>query len=175
MYLRTACRGRRWGEGLWVGASLTFIGLIIRSALAPDHKRPHLGYRCFGELDRHNRIFHVQHVFANRQVTSWSRPPATAGRNAVGKQQACRHWYDFYQHISGLLATLGLMFVGIGLFVSRLLRRTGLVIAVLALILAVLGILFGAVPGPVVILSVPIAIGLLVPKRGVQAPAAATT
>jgi hypothetical protein len=64
-----------------------------------------------------------------------------------------------------LLAALGLTIVGIGLFVSQTLRRTGLIIAILAFVLTVIEVFFGAVAGPIVILSLPIAIGLLRQKR----------
>jgi hypothetical protein len=70
-----------------------------------------------------------------------------------------------YEHVSGLLATLGLAIVSIALFVSRTLKRTGLVVAVLAFALTVIGVFFGAVVGPMMILSLPIAIGLLFQKR----------
>jgi hypothetical protein len=66
-----------------------------------------------------------------------------------------------YEHFSSLLATLGLTFVGVSLFTSNQLKGTGLIVAGLAFLLTLLGLRFGAVPGPVVILSFLIAIGLL--------------
>ena len=66
-----------------------------------------------------------------------------------------------YEHIAGLLATLGMTFLGIGLFSSRLLRRIGLIVAVIALLLTIAGLFVGAVPGPIAFVALPIAIGLL--------------
>jgi len=85
--------------------------------------------------------------------------PLLVGIQTVSKERAVIG--TIYEHFSGLLATLGLIFVGIGLFASQMLKRTGLIVAILAFILTVIEVFYGAVPGPIVFLSLPIAIGLL--------------
>ncbi len=67
-----------------------------------------------------------------------------------------------YQNLSSLLLTLSLILVAVGLFVSGLLRRTGIAVAVVTLVLGVLQLIaFGGIVPLVVIFGLPIAIGLL--------------
>jgi hypothetical protein len=70
-----------------------------------------------------------------------------------------------YEHLAGLTGGIGLAFIGIGLFASRRMRWTGLVVAVLAGLLTVAGVFFGAVVGPLVVLSLPIGFGLIRGRR----------
>lgn len=67
-----------------------------------------------------------------------------------------------YQNLSSLLLTVALILVAMGLFVSGLLRRTGIAVAVITLVLGVLQLIaFGGIIPLVVVLGLPIAIGLL--------------
>ena len=110
-----------------------------------------------GEPDRLPGIACIQHLFADRP----GRRPgqlATTGWHAKRKQRASCDRCELRTCVR---------FAGDSW--SSACRRqpvhrpvgTGLVIAVLASMLTVLGLFFGAVPGPIVFLSLPIAIGLL--------------
>lgn len=67
-----------------------------------------------------------------------------------------------YQNLSSLLLTVALILVAVGLFVSGLLRRTGIAVAVITLVLGVVQLIaFGGIIPLVVVFGLPIAIGLL--------------
>jgi hypothetical protein len=66
-----------------------------------------------------------------------------------------------YQHLSGLFGTSALVLLGIGLWQSGVLKRTGLVVGTLALLLTVLGLLFGSVEGFILLPAIALAVGLL--------------
>jgi hypothetical protein len=150
------------GLGLLVGAGLTFIGLmLISAALMATRARPWgiAGMACLaGSLAL---LIFSSYLLVGLAAGPDHLPPLVASQK-VSPQRAVIG--AEYENVSGLLATLGLSFVSLGLFASGLLRRTGLVIAVLALLLTILGLFIGATAGPIVILSVPIAIGLLLQK-----------
>jgi len=149
--------------GLLLGAGLTYAGLIlIAIALLATRSRVWAIAGLISLIGSFAFFVFSTYLLIGLAAGPNNLPPLVAIQT-VSKERAVIG--TIYEHVSGLLATLGLTIVGIGLFVSHTLRRTGLVIAVLAFILTVIGVFFGAVAGPVVILSLPIAIGLLRQKR----------
>ena len=66
-----------------------------------------------------------------------------------------------YQHLSGVFGTFGLVLLSIGVWQSGLSKRMGLVVGVLALVLTVLGLLFGSVEGFILLPAIVLAIWLL--------------
>jgi hypothetical protein len=149
--------------GLLLGIDLTFAGLILIVVSLFRTKASiwaTVGLICLiGSLAL--IIFSTYLLFG--LAAGPDNLPPLVGIQTVSKERAVIG--TIYEHISGLLATLGLMFVGFGLFTSEVLKRTGLIIAIFAFILTLVEVFFGAVAGPVVFLSLPIAIGLLRQKH----------
>jgi hypothetical protein len=157
-----AQRGTNWVAldlGLLLGAGLTYAGLIlITVALTTTKARIWVIVALISLIGSLALFIFSTYLLIGLAAGPNNLPPLVAIQT-VSKERAVIG--TIYEHISGLLATLGLAFVGIGLFVSQQLKRTGLIVAILASILTVIGVFFGAVPGPIVILSLPIAIGLI--------------
>ncbi len=67
-----------------------------------------------------------------------------------------------YQNLSGLLLTVALIAMASGLYISGLLRRMGIVVATITLVLGVVQLIaFGSIIPLVVVFGFPIAVGLL--------------
>jgi hypothetical protein len=149
--------------GLLVGAGLTYAGLILTAiALLSTKSRVWAIAGLISLIGSLAFLMFSTYLLVGLAAGPNNLPPLV-GIQTVSKERAVIG--TIYEHIAGLLATLGLTLVSIGLFVGQTLRRTGLIIAILAFVLTVIGVFFGAVAGPVVILSLPIAIGLLRQKR----------
>jgi hypothetical protein len=149
--------------GLLLGAGLTYAGLIlIATALLATKSRVWAIAGLISLIGSFAFFVFSTYLLIGLAAGPNNLPPLVAIQT-VSKERAVIG--TIYEHVSGLSATLGLALVSIGLFVSQTLKRTGLVIAILAFALTVIGVFFGAVAGPVVILSLPIAIGLLFQKR----------
>lgn len=145
--------------GLLAGIALTYAGLILTARFlmnTPARRWSILSLVCFAGSIAF--LLFSSYFLIGLAAGPDNLPPLLA-EQVVSKERAVIG--TIYEHIAGLLATLGLAFVGIGLFSSQLLKRIGLVTAILASLLTIAGVFVGAVPGPIGILSLPIAVGLL--------------
>jgi hypothetical protein len=149
--------------GLLAGITLTYAGLILIARFLMNTPARIWSILSLVSLAGSIAFLLFSTYFLIGLAAGPDHLPPLLAEQVVSKERAVIG--TIYEHIAGLLATLGMTFLGIGLFSSRLLRRIGLIIAVLASLLTIAGLLAGAVPGPIAFLSLPIGIGLLRQKR----------